>query len=329
MKNSSGGRCPQAWPRNRRSEHPDAPDPFPEYIMNYLKALVFVALHLTALTNVAQAEIKERRTFIPVQVPLQSGEVIKRDMELVILEDDAAKGPRPVVVFGHGYPGTNSAGSEMNVGTWAWMLSHRKALQELVKLGFHVVMPMRIGQGGTGGQTVEGGGCNQSSVDYAERTKNISTQLIQTADWIKQQDFAKADQLLFIGQSFGGNGAIGLSADANNPFKLIVNFAAGSGKAQSPDFPCSPEAFTEQLAVYGKESKMEMLWIYGVNDTYWGKKWPIKWADAYKGGGGKLEFHQIDSNTSEGHNLFRRSPEVWLPIVKAFLARHNQLPAVD
>lgn len=250
-------------------------------------------------------------------------------MELVIFEDDAAKGPRPVVVFGHGYPGTNSAGSEMSVGTWAWLLSHRNALHELVKLGFHVVMPMRFGQGETGGHTLEGGGCNQSSEDYAQKIKNISTQLIQAANWVKQQDFAIADQLLLVGQSAGGSGAIGFSADAQNPFRLTVNFAAGSGKTQSPDFPCSHEAFAERLAVYGKESKMEMLWIYGLNDTYWGKKWPIKWADAYKSAGGKLEFHQVDSNTSEGYSLFRRSPEVWLPIVKAYLARHNQLPAAD
>lgn len=297
--------------------------------MKYLKALVFVALHLTALINIAHAEIKERRTFIPVQVTLQSGEVIKRDMELVIFEDDAAKGPRPVVVFGHGHPGADSSGRQLSVGTWTYLLIHRKAFHELVKLGFHVVMPMRFGQGGTGGQTLEGGSCNRSSEDYAEKIKNISTQLIQAANWVKQQDFAKADQLLFVGQSFGGNGAIGLSADAQNPFQLIVNFAAGSGKAQSPDFPCSPEAFAERLAVYGKESKIEMLWIYGLNDTYWGKKWPVKWADAYKSAGGKLEFHQVDSNTSEGHSLFRRSPEVWVPIVKGYLARHNQLPAAD
>jgi len=297
--------------------------------MKYLKTLVFVALHLTALINIAQAEIKERRTFIPVQVTVQSGEVIKRDMELVIFEEDAAKGPRPVVVFGHGYPGTNGTGSEISLGTWTYLLSHRKAFHELVKLGFHVVMPMRIGQGGTGGQTLEGGGCNRSSEDYAERIKNISSQIIQAANWVKQQDFAIADQLLFVGQSAGGSGAIGLSADAQNTFRLVVNFAAGSGKAQSQDFPCSPEAYAEQLAVYGKESKMEMLWIYGLNDTYWGKKWPVKWADAYTSAGGKLEFHQVDSNTSQGHNLFRNSPEVWLPIVKAYLARHNQLPAAN
>jgi len=297
--------------------------------MKYLKALVFVAIHLTALINVAQAEIKERRTFIPVQVTLQSGEVIKRDMELVIFEEDTAKGPRPVVIFGHGYPGTEGTAGEISVSTWVMQLAHRKAFHELVKLGFHVVMPMRIGQGGTGGQTLEGGGCNLSSDGYAERIKNISAQLIQTANWVKLQDFAKPDQLLLMGQSAGGSGAIGLSADAQNPFQLIVNFAAGSGSGRVPDFPCSPEAYAERLAIFGKESKMEMLWIYGLNDTYWGKQWPIKWAEAYKNAGGKLEFHQVDSNTSEGHSLFRRSPEVWVPIVKAYLAKHNQLPAAN
>ncbi len=290
-------------------------------IMKHLKNHLSFALSLALLIGTAQAEIKERRASIPIQVDLQSGEVIKRDMELVIFQDSSAEVPRPVIIFGHGYPGNNT-----NVSTWAWLLSHRKALNEFVKLGFTVVMPMRIGQGGTGGQTLEHG-CNQLAQDYAERIKNINTQLKQATSWVKQQDFAKADQILFVGQSAGGSGAMGLSADEQNPFRLIVNFAAGSGKDLSPDFPCSPEAYGEQLAVYGKQSKMEMLWIYGLNDTFWGKKWPVKWAEAYEGAGGKLEFHQIDSNTLEGHNLFRQSPEVWLPIVKAYFAKNNLLPA--
>ena len=98
---------------------------------------------VATMCSSAQAEIKERRTSIPVQVTLQSGEVIKRDMELVIIEDDASKEPKPVVIFGHGYPGNNQ-----NISTGLWLLTHRKALNEFVKLGFNVVMPLRIGQGG-------------------------------------------------------------------------------------------------------------------------------------------------------------------------------------
>lgn len=287
--------------------------------MKHTKALIFIAFSLAFLCSTAQAEIKDRRTFIPVQVTLKSGEVIKRDMELVIFEDDASKEPKPVVIFGHGYPGNNQ-----NISTGLWLLTHRKALNELVKLGFNVVMPLRIGQGGTGGQTLEHG-CEVSSDDYAERIKNIGSQLVQAANWAKQQEFAKSDQVILVGQSAGGSGAIGLSADAKNPFKLIVNFSAGSGKDRSPDFPCSPEAYADRLAIYGKESQMEMLWIYGLNDTFWGKKWPVQWANAYKNAGGTLEFHQVDSNTMEGHNLFRNSPEVWVPIVKQYLAKNGAL----
>ena len=287
--------------------------------MKYLKALVFVVLHITALTNIAQAEIQERRTFIPVQVPLKSGEIVKRNMELVIFEDDASKEPKPVVIFGHGYPGFNRSH-----GTGLWLFTHRNALNELVKLGFNVVMPLRIGQGETGGQTLEHG-CVRTADDFAEVNKNISTQLVQAANWANAQDFTKQGQLILVGQSFGGFGAIGLSADDKNPFKLLINFAAGSGKDVAPDFPCSPEAYAERLAIYGREAKTDMLWIYGLNDTFWGKNWPVKWVDAYKNAGGKVEFHQIDSNTSEGHNLFRKSPEVWVPIVKQYLAKSSAL----
>ena len=288
--------------------------------MKTLKSLVLLTMLVATMSSSAQAEIKERRTFIPVQVPLKSGEVIKRDMELVIFEDDASKEPKPVVIFGHGYPGNNQ-----NISTRLWLYTHRKALEEFVKLGFNVVMPLRIGQGGTGGQTLEHG-CEVSSDDYAERIKNIGSQLVQAAEWAQLQSFAKPDQVVLVGQSAGGSGAIGLSADAKSPFKLIVNFAAGSGKDRSPDFPCSPEAYADRLAVYGKESKTGMLWLYGLNDTFWGKSWPVKWMDAYKNAGGKVEFHQVDSQTLEGHNLFRNSPEVWVPIVKHYFVKNNALP---
>lgn len=288
--------------------------------MKTFKTLTFLAIFAATMAGSAQAEIKERRTFIPVQVLLKSGEVIKREMELVIIEDDASKEPRPVVIFGHGYPGNNQ-----NISTRLWLYTHRKAFEEFVKLGFNVVMPLRIGQGGTGGQTLEHG-CEMSSEDYAERIKNIGVQIVQTANWVKQQEFAKPDQLILVGQSAGGSGTIGLSADEKNPFKLLINFAAGSGKDRSPDFPCSPETYAERLSVYGKESKSEMLWIYGLGDTFWGKNWPVKWMEAYKSAGGKVEFHHVNAQTLEGHNLFRNSPEVWLPIVKQYLEKNNALP---
>lgn len=287
--------------------------------MKTIKLLAVLTIYVSAMVGNAQAEIKERRTFIPVQVPLQNGEIIKRDMELVIFEDDVSKEAKPVVIFGHGYPGNNQ-----NISTGLWLLSHRKALNEFVKLGFNVVMPLRIGQGGTGGQTLEHG-CNRSSEDFAEVNKKINTQLVQTANWVKQQGFAKPDQLMLVGQSFGGSGAISLSADEESPFKLLVNFAAGSGKDSSPDFPCSPEAFADRLTAYGKASNKAMLWIYGLNDTYWGKTWPVKWVNAYRNAGGKVEFHQVDSKTFEGHNLLRNSPEVWVPIIKQYLEKNNAL----
>ncbi|NQW93328.1 MAG: hypothetical protein HQ446_04755 [Polaromonas sp.] len=289
--------------------------------MKKLKSLALLTMLVATMFGSAQAEIKERRTFIPVQVTLQNGEVIKRDMEMVIFEDDASKEPKPVVIFGHGFPG-----GKQNISTWVMTFAHRKALNELVKLGFNVVMPLRIGQGGTGGETLEGGPCSRDSDGYAEVGERINSQLVQAASWAKQQSFAKPDELILIGQSFGGTGAIGMSANEKPPFKLLINFAAGSGKDRSPDFPCSPEAYAERLAVYGKESKTGMLWIYGLNDYFWGKKWPVKWADAYKNAGVKLEFYRVDSNTTEGHNLFRNSPEVWVPIVKQYLAKNNALP---
>jgi dienelactone hydrolase len=166
--------------------------------MKKIKILLF-GFVLVTFMQLTIAAVTERRVFTPVEVKLNSGEVIRRDMEMVVFEDDAAKIPRPVIVFGHGY-----LGFERSLSTWAWLFSHRKSLQELVKLGFHVVMPMRIGQGETGGLTLEGGSCNKSADEFEIRIGYIQTQLIQAAQWVKNQPFTKQDQILYLGQSAGG-----------------------------------------------------------------------------------------------------------------------------
>lgn len=276
---------------------------------------VTVALGIYASLTAAYAEIQERRTFIPVSVTLNTGEVVKRDMELVIFEDDTRKGPQPVAVFGHGYPGGNISHS-----TWAWLFSHRKALHELVGLGFTVVMPMRLGQGGTGGMTLEGGGCEKTAEEFGHRFENITQQLLQAAAWVQSQGLSSG-HMVYVGQSAGGSGAIALSAKRDLPFKALINFAAGSGRARLPDFPCAPEAYEAAVSHLGQNAVHPMLWIYGLNDYFWGAKWPVKWSKAYEAAGGKHDFHQVESNTLDGHDLFRRSPEVWVPIVKQYLAK--------
>lgn len=291
--------------------------------MKYLKALVFVVLHFIALTNMAHAEIKERRTFIPVQVTLQSGEVIKRDMELVIFEDDAAKGQRPVVVFGHGKPPTGQS-----ISTWGWVFSHRAGLSEFVRLGYTVIFPMRIGQGGTGGSaSTEDPFCAGSAVAFTKLYDLVASQMIQAGVWAKSQKEFDGQQIIYAGQSMGGSAAIAIASAAENPFSVSVNFAGGPGGDHT--HPCSPNEYRDTVANYAAAAKIPLLWIQGKNDHLWADHHVETWSTAYKTAGGVVDFYLVSANTPNGHDLFRKSPEIWVPIAKRYLSRQGLLPTAN
>lgn len=270
----------------------------------------------------ALAQVQQRRENIPVEVDLASGEKLKRDIELVIFENASGLLPKPVIVFGHGKPAGTTTYS-----TWAWMWTHSKSLEILANLGFTVVVPMRIGQGDTGGPVIEESACpnTQHKVIFGYAT----SQLMQTIDWVIQQPKFDKTKIVYVGQSMGGAAALAIASLNPSSVKLAINFAGGNaGNPQRwPKQPCNQDVLSETFADYGKTARLPTLWLYGLNDYYWGKDLPVKWANEFQANGGKVDFQQVESNTMEGHDLFRRSPEVWLPLVSKFLEKNGMLPS--
>lgn len=269
----------------------------------------------------AIAQIQQRREKIPVEVQLATGERLQRDIDLVIFEDVTDKSIKPVIVFGHGKPKGSTTHS-----TWAWMFSYSKSLDALARLGFVVIAPMRIGQGDTGGPVIEESACPNTQhkmvFDYA------TSQLMQTIDWVAHQPRFDKNNIVYVGQSMGGAAALAIASLNPMNVKLAINFAGGNaGNPQRfPKQPCNQEILSETFAEYGKTARIPMLWIYGLNDYYWGTELPLKWAKEFKSNGGIVEFQQVESNTMEGHDLFRRSPEVWFPLVSKFLEKNGMIP---
>jgi dienelactone hydrolase len=131
------------------------------------------------------------------------------------------------------------------------------------------------------------------------------------------------DNVIVIGQSAGGWGAIALSSVNPPQVKGIITFAAGrggrvNGKANNN---CAPNKLVEATGEFGRTSREPMLWIYIENDTYFGPELSKRMYAAFTAGGGNAQYHLFPPHGSDGHFFVDAADAVpiWSPLVGAFL----------
>ncbi len=100
-----------------------------------------------------------------------------------------------------------------------------------------------------------------------------------------------------------------------------VNFAGGlGGKAKRrPGHPCSAEGIT-RIAT-GSQASVAMIWLYAINDRYWGPRWPRRWHRAYVGAGGRAQSARFPPIGSDGHRPMSRGFRSWRPVVDRYLSQ--------
>jgi len=109
-----------------------------------------------------------------------------------------------------------------------------------------------------------------------------------------------------IGHSAGAWGALALaSADPKN-VAAIIAFAPGRG-GHANDLPgkvCAPHTLIAAAGEFGKAARAKVTWLVAANDSYFLPAFSRQLADAFRAGGGKVDFHVLAAHGSEGH---------WLP----------------
>ncbi|HWP12712.1 MAG TPA: dienelactone hydrolase, partial [Ramlibacter sp.] len=83
--------------------------------------------------------------------------------------------------------------------------------------------------------------------------------------------------------------------------------------------PCAPAQLEHMFRMHGKTARVPMLWIYTENDMFMGPRHPKEWFAAYVREGAPAEFVQYPPLGEDGHGLFTRFPDVWIPKVVEFL----------
>jgi dienelactone hydrolase len=182
---------------------------------------------------------------------------------------------------------------------------YRALAAYLVAHGFAVLVPERLGHGGTGGDYLEDqGGCDEA--DYAKSGRATAGEIMTALDYLRGQPFIRKDGAVIIGHSAGGWGALALAAEDPKTIAAIVAFAPGRG-GHANDVEnriCAPHTLLVAAATFGKAARVPVAWLVAANDTWFSLPFSRKLADAFHGGGGRVDFRALPAFGGEGH---------WLP----------------
>ena len=72
------------------------------------------------------------------------------------------------------------------------------------------------------------------------------------------------------------------------------------------DFPnkiCAPHTLKAAAGEFGKSAKVPVTWLVAANDSYFAPDFSRQLAEAFRAGGGKIDFRALAASGSEGHWL--------------------------
>lgn len=217
----------------------------------------------------------------------------------------AGAGPFRLVVIAHA--------STQNVLRRAQMPQpeYRPLAAYLVAHGFAVLVPERLGHGATGGRYVEDqSGCDEA--DYARSGRATAEEIWLALDHLRKQDFIRKEAAIVIGHSAGGWGALALANADPKAISAITVFAPGRGghANDEPNRICAPHTLLATAADFGKGAHIPVTWLVAANDSYFAPAFSKALVDAFRGSGGKVDFHTLPAVGSEGHWLIEREAGV-------------------
>jgi dienelactone hydrolase len=205
---------------------------------------------------------------------------------------------------------------------------YRALVAFLVAHGFAVLVPERLGHGATGGRYVEDqGGCDEA--DYARSGRATAAEISLALDFLRKQDFVRQDSAVVLGHSAGGWGALALANADPNAISAIIALAPGRGghANDEPNRICAPQTLLAAVAEFGKAARIPVTWLVATNDSYFAPAFSRQLADAFRGGGGKVDFRTLPAVGSEGHWMIESEAGVKAASRELGLALNQSKPA--
>jgi len=223
-------------------------------------------------------------------------------------------GPFPLLIINHGKaPGDPKLQSR---DRFVYMAA------AFVRKGYAVVVPMRTGFAHSTGKFIEYG-CNMTANGYAQ-----AGDVADVVAWARQQDWIDGEHIVIAGQSFGGLASVAVSTQELPGVRGIMNFAGGlKVHGGSCDWQ---SALVKAFGEYGKKNKIESMWMYGANDSYFGPQLVSKMYGAFTANGGNAKLIAYGTFKRDAHTMLgsRDGQPIWQPEVDKFLA-HIGMPVKE
>jgi dienelactone hydrolase len=296
--------------------------------MRHVLTIILTSLMLTNFAiagpdltpeHASAPQVREELWAIPSPVPM-----------LAYLIRPAGKGPFPLLVMNHG------VSLDAMERSYFPLIEFHDAALWFARQGYVVVAPVRPGYGVTAIEIPERGlfGVFFSSVgkcsDAEFRDAGLAAASIDkwVMDYMSTQPFIKSDEIIIVGQSGGGWGAIALASQNLASVRAVIGFAAGRGGHFNgkPNNNCAPDRLIDAVAQFGRTARVPTLWIYSHNDSYFGPDLSKRMVEAFRAGGGNVEYHLLPDFGQDGHFLIDSADAVhiWAPLVSEFLAKHRR-----
>src|SRR6266436_10008790 len=169
---------------------------------------------------------------------------------------------------------------------------------------FGALVPERPGHGATGGRYLEDqGDCD--GADYSRAGRATAEAIAAALNYTRSQSFVRQEGAVILGHSAGAWGALALAGEKVKGVSGIIAFAAGRG-GHANDLPnqvCARHRLVATAAKFGKGARVPVIWLVAANDTYFSPELSRQLADAFRSGGGSVDFHLLAASGSEGHWL--------------------------
>src|SRR6201984_522797 len=264
------------------------------------------------------SEVREELWGIPSTIPM-----------LAYVVRPVGDGPFPLVVMNHG------VALDPKERSYFPIIEFRDAALWFAKQGYVVVAPVRPGYGATAIEIPErglfglffSGVGNCSDANFRDAGLAIASINRWVIEYMSVQPFIKRDEVVVVGQSGGGWGAIALASQNPAFVRAIIGFAAGRGGHLNgkPNNNCAPDNLVEAVAQFGRTARIPMLWIYTHNDSYFGPELTKRLATAFQAPVGNVEYRPLPDFGEDGHFMIDSADavQIWAPLVSEFLKNHR------
>jgi pimeloyl-ACP methyl ester carboxylesterase len=115
---------------------------------------------------------------------------------------------------------------------------------------------------------------------------------------------------VIVGHSADAWGALALAGEQAKGVSAIIAFAAAGRGSHADDLPHQVCARRTLAAEYGKGARVPVTWLVVNNDSYFSPELSRQLADAFRRGGGSVDFQGLAASGSEGHWLAEKEAGV-------------------